>query len=158
MASKILMAACVVWWFVTATAAIAQAACDEWNTQAFFEKAAASDVTRCLEEFGGGPKARDEDGYTPLHWAARSSKIPSVVAALLDAGADLKARGKFGWTPLHLAAAYSKTSSVVAALLDAGADPKAKDAVGRIPWDLISHDSTLKGTDAYWRLNEARFE
>lgn len=25
---------------------------DGWNTQAFFEKAAASDLTRCLEEFG----------------------------------------------------------------------------------------------------------
>ena len=52
MALKILAAVCVVWWFVPTTVAVAQAACEEWNTRAFFEKAAASDVTRCLAGFG----------------------------------------------------------------------------------------------------------
>ena len=50
MALRILAATCVVWWF--APTAVAQAACGEWNTRAFFEKAAALDVTRFLAEFG----------------------------------------------------------------------------------------------------------
>ena len=190
MALRILAAACVAWWF--APMAVAQAACDEWNTGTFFEKAAASDVTRCLAEFGADlkardgngwtplhvaaafgetpsvvaalldagadPRARDEHGRTPLHMVAWFSKTSAVVAALLDAGADLKARSKDGETPLHMAAWFSRTPSVVAALLDAGADPRAKNAKGKIPWDLIPDASTLKGTDVYWRLNEARFE
>ena len=70
----------------------------------------------------------------------------------------LKARDEDGSTPLHLAAAFSETSSVVEELLLAGANPNAKDAEGKIPWDLISDDSPLKGTDAYWWLYEGRFE
>ena len=69
------------------------------------------------------------------------------VSRCLEAGADLEAREANGWTPLHVAAA----------LLDAGADPAARDAEGRIPWDHIQDDSPLKGSDAYWRLSEARF-
>ena len=147
-ASRILAAACVVWWFVPATAAMAQADCDEWNTRAFFEKVAASGVTRCVAEFGAKTNVRDGHGTTPLHLAAGSSETPAALAALLDAGADPKARAEMRWTPLHMAAA----------LLDAGANPGAKDAQGKIPWDLISDDSPLKGTDAYWQLHEGRFE
>ena len=80
-----------------------------------------------------------------------------MVAVLLAAGADLEARAEGGATPLHEAARFSETPAVVAALLDAGADPAARDAEGRTPWDLIEDDSPLKGTDVYWRLNEARF-
>lgn len=107
MTLRILAAACLVWWF--APSAVAQAVCGEWNTQAFFEKAAASDVARCLAEFSAEVNSWDEDGRTPLHWAARSSETPSVLAALLDAGADPKARDKSGWTHLHQAAMFSVT-------------------------------------------------
>ncbi|MXW12312.1 MAG: ankyrin repeat domain-containing protein [Synechococcus sp. SB0668_bin_13] len=52
-------------------------------------------------------------------------------------------------------------SVVVKALLDAGADPTAKTEGGVLPVDLIDEftpsDSPLRGTDVYWRLNEARF-
>ena len=44
----------------------------------------------------------------------------------------------------------------VAALLEAGADPNARAVDGKIPWDMIPEDSQLRGTDAYWRLNEPR--
>ena len=63
----------------------------------------------------------------------------------------------YGCTPLHAAAAFSKTLAVVQALLDASADPKARDEDGKTVFDLIPDDSPLKGTDIYWRLNEARF-
>ena len=48
---------------------------------------------------GADLKARTEDGLTPLHWAARFTDNPAVIAALVDAGADLKARTENGLTP-----------------------------------------------------------
>lgn len=45
----------------------------------------------------------------------------------------------------------------VSRCLKAGADPAARDEAGKTPWDYIRTNSSLKGTDAYWRLNEARF-
>ena len=43
-------------------------------------------------------KARDKNGWTPLHVAALTTENPEVVTTLLDAGADLKARDKNGRT------------------------------------------------------------
>ena len=79
------------------------------------------------------------------------------VTECLDAGADVNARDERGRTPLHWAAHYTETPAVIATLLDAGADAKAKDFRGSTPWDLAKDNDKLKGTDAYWRLNGARF-
>ena len=48
--------------------------------------------------------------------------------------------------------------AVVITLLDAGADPKAKTTDGKTTFDLAQENDKLKGTDAYWRLNDLRFE
>ena len=107
---------------------------------------------------GNWTPPRTERGWTPLHLAAAYNKDPSTVERLLTLFGGRKTRDADGWTPLHMAAAFSETPSVVQKLLEAGANPKAKDAEGRIPWDLISDDSPLKGTDVYWWLYEGRFE
>ena len=85
---------------------------------------------------------------------------PAAIEVLLAAGADLKARDKDGDTPLHRAAAlYSdRVGAAIEVLLKAGADPMARNAAGKTPWDLAKANKRLKGSDAYWRLNEARFE
>ncbi len=41
--------------------------------------------------------------------------------------------------------------------MDAGADATAKDEWGKTAWDLIQDNEALKGTKAYWRLNELRY-
>ena len=46
---------------------------------------------------------------------------------------------------------------IVAALLDAGAGAVARTRDGQTPWNVIPEDSPLRGTDAYWRLDDARF-
>ena len=128
--------------------------CGRWNTARFFRNATAEDVARCLETTD--PNARNENGRTPMHYAAQGAS-PALVTALAQAGAELNAPDeKGGWTPLHLAAWFSTTPSVVAALLAAGADPAATDKAGKTPWDYARSNAALEGTAPYWRLGEER--
>jgi ankyrin repeat protein len=102
--------------------------------------------------------ARDEDGYTPLHRAARWTENPEVIIALLDAGADVNARHETGATPLHWAAFWKENPEVLILLLDAGADGTAVNDDGETPFDRAKDNEALAGTDAYWALSDARFE
>jgi ankyrin repeat protein len=67
--------------------------------------------------------ARETDGTTALHWAARTDDI-ATVRALLAAGADVNATNRYGVTPLWVAATNG-SAAVIAALLEADADPNA---------------------------------
>ena len=132
----------------------AAASCENWNTPGFFRKAGPEDLTRCLET--RDPNARNENGRTPMHYAAQGTS-PAMVTALAKAGANPNTpdeRG--GWTPLHLAAWFCETPAVVAALLTAGADPAVTDGEGKTPWDYAQSNIALKDTPVYWRLDEER--
>ena len=111
----------------------AQVDCADWNTEAFFEAAEVSDVTRCLQA-GSNPMARDEDGSTPLHSAASGGRAEAI-DALLKAGANLEARTLNGSTPLHSAAAIG-TAEAVTALLEVGANLEAQNFKGETPLHL----------------------
>ena len=65
----------------------AQADCADWNTEAYFEAAEVSGVTRCLQA-GMDPEARSESGYTPLHWAARFGKSEAIEGSGADSEGD----------------------------------------------------------------------
>ena len=82
---------------------------------------------------------------------------PEGVRAALDAGADVEARTEYGMTPLMFAAGANENPEVVQVLLDAGADATAKNGGGETAWDLIQDNEALKGSKAYWRLNELRY-
>ena len=68
---------------------------DRWKT------ATEADVQAEFDA-GADVMARDEDGSTPLHWAAEHG-TPANIQALLDANADAKAKDKNGKTPWDLA-------------------------------------------------------
>ena len=108
-------------------------------------------------ELDGGPDvmARDEYGNTPLHKAAHYGYAENI-QALLTADADVMARDVSGSTPLHWAALHDAPASIQA-LLATGADAKAKDKDGETPWALAQENEKLKGTKAYWALNDAQY-
>jgi ankyrin repeat protein len=111
---------------------------------------------RILLEAGANVNARNETGTTPLHGAAGWG-TPENIRILLEAGANVNARRiEDGRTPLHYAAAYGTPENVFA-LLELGADGTAEDEFGQTPFDLVGMNPALRGTDAYWALNEARF-
>ena len=122
-------------------------------------------VLEALLAAGIDPNAVDEAGKTPLHEAVVRlfPANPPVVEALVVGGADLLARDQDGNTPLHHAAAASSfdddrhAGDAIDVLLDAGADVTMRNAADQTPWDLARENEALRGSDAFWRLNEARF-
>ena len=102
--------------------------CWNWDKMVLSDRYEDEDIFRCLR-VGADPNARDNDGWTPLHFAAHFTASPAVIVALLGAGADPNARNDDGWTPLHRAALNNTNPDITAVLLRAGADPTAKTRV-----------------------------
>jgi len=80
---------------------------------------------------GAAINATDENGRTPLHYAARAGDADSA-ALLLDAGARIDMGDALGWTALHEACSYGR-AQVVALLLDRGAETEAAGPLGQRP-------------------------
>lgn len=69
--------------------------------------------------------ARDHEGSTPLHWAARRGKT-EMLAVLLHAGAPIDAVNRHGWTALH-EAAWHGHADAIKYLISQGADCSLPD-------------------------------
>ena len=100
---------------------------------------------------------------TPLHVAARGGDAEAA-KALIASGADPNARHLSGDTPLHAWArsdfGLTVEPGLVGYLLDAGADATARNGAGETPWNVLEKNEALnevKGSEDYWRLNDARF-
>ena len=68
-------------------------------------------VKAMLERTQVDLEARDEDDWTPLHWATEKGHLP-VVLYLCEPGADKDARGAFNMAPLHWAAREGHLAAV----------------------------------------------
>ncbi len=73
--------------------------------------------------------AREADGTTALHWAARADNLP-MVRLLLNAGAAADVANRYGVTPLSLAAANGD-AAMIEALVSAGADANGASREGQ---------------------------
>ncbi|QOY62968.1 ankyrin repeat domain-containing protein [Lysobacter sp. H21R4] len=79
------------------------------------------DAVTTLLANGADPRARDAEGNTPLHFAARSSD-PGVAALLRDAAAELDALNDDGFSPLGVAC-IAGNWRLARFLLERGANP-----------------------------------
>lgn len=130
------------------------------------ENACSSEVEEALMK-GADANARNGEGKTPLHGAARNPDV-GVMTVLLAAGACLKARttgeslslfalaqefdsdtvapfrNTGGNTPLHHAARKKNEPWVIETLLKAGADPHVRDREDKRPIDYTDKNRRLR--------------
>ena len=86
-------------------------------------------VQELLNAPGVNIHAKDQDGFTALHWAAWSG-MPHSAAMLIKAGLDINEKEGNGYTPLMLAAMRGD-DTVVKMLLQLGADATATNNDGK---------------------------
>lgn len=98
------------------------------SEQDLFDAAAAGDLdeVRSLLEAGIDKNARDHDGITALHLAAKFGRS-DVVRFLVESGVDANVRDRLKMTPLHEAAGAGQLETC-RLLLEKGADINRKDA------------------------------
>ena len=99
---------------------------------------------------------RGEIGHTPLHLAAAEG-TPENLVALLKAGANVNIRGEGGDTPLHLAAETGAQENI-RLLLSAGADTTLLGCEDKTALELAKENPKVKGSEAYWLLNDALYD
>ena len=85
---------------------------------------------------GVDPNAQDNDGFTPLHFAAQEGSI-EVAQVLLDHGALVDLPNKFRNTPLWTAVFNSRgTGKMIDLLREHGANPRSLNNSGKSPLEL----------------------
>jgi uncharacterized protein len=93
------------------------------------------------------PNAKDNDGLTPLHWAA-GYNLSNAAQSLLRSGANPNVADKMGITPLHQAAG-SAAVAVARLLIDAGAKINGKTAEGATPLAYCENMRVFLGPDPF---------
>ena len=118
---------------------------------------------------GGDVNAAQGDGFTALHWAAKTGHR-DIAEVLIAAGADVRATTRLGGhMPLHVAAAAGK-AGVVEALLEAGAPADAMTSTGAQPLHLaatagdpavvtalLAHGAPVDARETAWGLTPLMF-
>lgn len=97
-------------------------------------------IQKMIESKKVDPKYADEEGITPLHWAAINNQY-AVCKYLIDQGADVNQKGGDSGATPAMWAAQRCHFYIVHLLLENGADPLAQDAQGY----NILHLATIDG-------------
>ncbi len=119
-------------------------------------------LVRLQLEKGAAVESKDDDGRTPLSWAARNGH-EIVVTLLLEKAANVGSRGNDGRTPLSWAALKGH-EAVVKLLLEKGGDVESKGNDGRTPlsWAALNgHEAVVqllleKGADVESKDHDSR--
>lgn len=98
-------------------------------------------VAKMLVEAGVDVTVKENDGYTPLHAAARHAEGDEFIKILLDKGLDPSVHNLYGQTPLHDSCAQNHIKCVKM-LIENGADIDKTHGPSRPPiFDAIDHSS-----------------
>jgi len=89
------------------------------------------DKAKELLDKGVNVNIRDQDSWTPLHFAAWEGYV-DIAKLLLDHGANVNVVTNASWSPLYLAVYYEYVD-IVKLLLEHGADVNAVTKVGKTP-------------------------
>ncbi len=87
----------------------------------------------CKKHFKSSP---NEEGFTPLHFAASMSGKEELIDRLILSEANVNSRDKLNDTPLHIAVIYEEVE-VAKRLIHAGAKVNALNKAGRSPLDFL---------------------
>ena len=105
---------------------------------------------------GASVKDRDNEGSTPLMYAAAQQTEPKIIELLIKSGASVNDKNNDGETPLMRCAKYGKCPEIIMTLLKAKSNGKEKNLLGMTAFDLAQDNENIKGTEAYWELSNAR--
>ncbi|RFU26989.1 hypothetical protein B7463_g9348, partial [Scytalidium lignicola] len=97
------------------------------------------EVAKMLVEAGVDLTVKENDGYTPLHAAARHAEGHEFIKILLEKGLDPSVHNFYGQTPLHDACGQNHVKCVEV-LIENGADINKTHGPSRPPiFDAIDH-------------------
>ncbi|KAI9319037.1 hypothetical protein BX666DRAFT_1854455 [Dichotomocladium elegans] len=114
-------------------------------TKLFCRAASSGDLDKVTQWLNGPHRAyididaKDEDGTTPLIYAACFNKA-DIAQALLEAGAKTDVQDSYGWSAL-MWATNNNNESIVKLLLESGASSQTKSAKGRTVFDFLNTDN-----------------
>ncbi|MFA6263471.1 MAG: ankyrin repeat domain-containing protein [Candidatus Babeliales bacterium] len=125
------------------------------------------EIVKLLLDQGVTLDEKDEDGESPLHWAAGSLACgwkrcadTSMIKLLLQHGANVHAKDNEGRTPLiscmfHTNSIYIDEEPILA-LIQGGADVSIKDNHGKTAMDYLQEIEDLKNTDTTTTTHRVR--
>ena len=82
----------------------------------WWKTATLAQVERLVKQ-GAEVNARNEGGFTPLHYAVEFNPNPAVIEALVELGADVHARNEWGQSPLRYAEELDAAPAIIEALM-----------------------------------------
>jgi ankyrin repeat protein len=128
------------------------------KVQAFFQfvRTAAPEKVQAAIAAGAKVDEADEDGWSPLMYAAARNPGAKVITVLLKAGASIDYQDPDGWTPLMAAAKNNRNPAVIMTLLNAGANGKLTSKEGKTAFDYAATNESVRGTAAYRALARAK--
>jgi hypothetical protein len=109
-------------------------------------------VAEWLLRAGADIDLPDDNGYTPLHYAAQSGFVPLVKLLLKHWAYPNAETVNERRTPLHFAAAMGFTE-VVALLVASGGDLDAEDFTGTTPREIAASPGPMRAEDTLRLLN-----
>ncbi len=107
-----------------------------------------------LLEGGADANSKDDNGYTPLHRAARLGLSEETIEALVKHGAEVNAKDKYGMTPLSIAVRNGDYNLAKLLIEKFHADVNSRDKSGKTVLDHLK--GTQKGCGELMRMYEAQ--